>query len=112
MKSMLIIDKPACCNECALCYKHDDIYKDGNNHPNLFCPVLGWVDIELGNIKIQEGCPLKDMPVREPQNDYNFENYKNGIAVGWNDCVDYLLGKGRWERTVANDGKTEETTMC
>ena len=97
-KSILAIDKPANCDECDICY-----YKD----KELFCPFVGFlVDKDYTEI-IHDDCPLKSMPVKQPCNYYDFENYTNGYSKGWNDCVDYLNEEGRWEKKQEKkDGTT------
>jgi hypothetical protein len=71
----------------------DDIYKDNGNHLSLFCPIVGWMDIELGRADIHEKCPLRDLPSFQVANEYDFETYTNGISIGWNRCLEKVTGE-------------------
>lgn len=93
-KSILIIDKPVNCDECDICC----LRVTENGEQMEFCPMTGWMEIKTAQEGIQSNCPLKAMPVKEPCNYYNFETYVNGYGKGWNDCIDYLNDKGRWEK--------------
>lgn len=70
MKSVLIIDTPDKCTEC----------------PLNKCPE--WVDQDTR----PEGCRLRRLPRRIEHNEYNFGDYKNGEAAGFNWCLDEIGG--------------------
>lgn len=70
MKSVAIIDTPDKCIECSL-----------NK-----CPA--WEDIG----KRPDDCPLRPLPQREVQNEFSFETYTNGVAAGFNRCLDMIGG--------------------
>lgn len=85
MKSVLVIDKPTCCDECKLSSLQDD-----GALPVLFCPTAGYIDVELGKSEIHKDCPLKDLPNKEVSNPYDFEHYSNGVSTGWNNFRDKI----------------------
>ena len=70
MKSVLIITTPKNCKSC----------------PLNKCPE--WVDQDTR----PEGCRLRRLPQKIPQNIYDFECYENGKAAGWNRCLDEIGG--------------------
>lgn len=75
MKSVLVIEKPESCIDCRLCiddscFITETVIKDG----------------------INEDCPLKDLPQRQVANEYDFEHYSNGVAIGWNRCLEKISG--------------------
>ena len=70
MKSVMIIETPDKCTEC----------------PVNKCPE--WVDSAAKPAE----CPLKPLPQREVQNIYSFEGYTNGVAAGFNRCLDMIGG--------------------
>ena len=97
MKSMLIVDKPNNCDECDICY----VRRTSKGERMLFCPIVGWMDIEQGKESINENCPLRPVPLRQVANDYDFEHYDNGVSVGWNRCLEAITGE------VPNYAKTK-----
>ena len=38
-------------------------------------------------------CPLRPLPQKEVCNEYKFEGFTNGVAYGWNRCLDMITGK-------------------
>lgn len=99
MKSVLIIDKPQNCDECDICYLKPVGY--GTVTQELFCPIVGYIDVELGKAGIHEECPLRDLPSFQVANEYEFQNYDNGVSVGWNRCLEKVTGE------VPNYAKTK-----
>lgn len=81
-KSVLVIDTP---KYCALC-----VLRSGVHHP--FCRVN---NRDITDLSIRpDWCPLKPLPERK---EYivpidNVESQKDIIAVGWNDCIDEIIG--------------------
>lgn len=88
MKSVLVIEKPESCDVCDLCM-------------NQVCGILRKPIITDKIYQIDDDCPLKDLPKYEIANEYNFESYKNGVAVGWNRCLEKITGE------VLNYAKTK-----
>lgn len=76
MKSVLIIDKPKKCDDCKLCMDNA-------------CLVTETVINDV----IPDDCPLLDLPDKQVCNEYNFENYTNGINIGWNRCLAEITGE-------------------
>lgn len=88
MKAILVIDMPSDCYHCQL---HDYEYRwcYGKDESS----VLTEEDIESKRV---EGCPLKPMPEkkeRESWGDNEYAIYNNLHKMGWNDCIDYILGE-------------------
>lgn len=84
MKGILVVDMPEHCNDCA--------FRTGDNRGNYWCHALlprlklGTID---GMIPRHIKCPLKPMPSK-----YELTTEKgNRYAVGWNDCIDEILGE-------------------
>lgn len=83
MKSVLVIDKPDCCRKCPCAYFTEGAYEN-------VCQVTH-TEIEDYN-KILDDCPLRNLPQREVANEYDFEHYRNGVAIGWNRCLEKIIG--------------------
>ena len=101
---MLVVDTPECCDEC-------DISLYDKDKQEIYCPFAGFMNFELGKMGIHEDCPLKNMPVKEPCNEYDFEHFVTGRSIGWNDCVDYLNNEGRWCNWRKKDESAQKTKM-
>lgn len=72
MKAILVIKMPKNCHDCPL-----------NSHTDFDFDVC-WV-----TQKDPSWCPLKPMPKK-----YELTTEKgNRYAVGWNDCIDEILGE-------------------
>lgn len=82
MKSVLLIDKPENCIDCPL--QADD----------KACGITetSFKDIQA-NKQILQDCPLVNLPQKQVVNEYNFENYANGINIGWNRCLAEIIGE-------------------
>ena len=44
-----------------------------------------------GRLKI---CPIRKLPEKQVCNYYEFKTFANGVAKGWNDCIDHITGEG------------------
>jgi hypothetical protein len=77
MKSAYIIDTPEKCSECKLFMGECDKLHKEDGRP--------------------DDCPLKDIPVRQLCNEYDFEHYQNGVSVGMNIMIDFLCGQRDWK---------------
>lgn len=80
-KSVLVIDTPEKCISCI----YVDIF-------HYFCRI-NYRDIKDASTK-PNWCPLKQLPERK---EYiipidNVESQKDIIAVGWNACIDSIVG--------------------
>ena len=89
MKSVLVIDKPDCCRKCQLstvdsCYVTATIFMCNKG----FDPET----------EILSDCPLRNLPQPEVANDYDFEHYRNGVAIGWNRCLEKITGELSWKK--------------
>ena len=81
-KSVLIINKPENCIDCPL--QADD----------KACEITETSFMEISPAReILSDCPLKDLPDKQVCNEYNFENYTNGINIGWNRCLAEITGE-------------------
>lgn len=76
MKSVLVINKPENCIDCKLCIDNS-------------CFITETVIKDV----INEDCPLRDLPQKEVANEYDFENYSNGVSIGWNRCLEKITGE-------------------
>lgn len=75
MKAILIVDMPSMCKECPLCY--DD----------CICDIIGDV---TDDDSVDMRCPLRPLPQKV---EMDMNEYYEGVADGWNDCLDALLGE-------------------
>ena len=85
MKSILVLETPTNCIDCPL--QADD--KACGITETSFIAEKGFDPAE-GKLK---DCPLKDLPNKQVCNEYNFENYTNGINIGWNRCLAEITGE-------------------
>ncbi len=93
------MDGTLTCGGCKYCHEHTNA--DGK--PERYCLKI-FTDNQRREMKQSDevkdterhlvNCPIKELPQKEPANDYNFETYVNGHAKGWNDCIDHLTGEG------------------
>ena len=81
MKAMLIIDMPNSCFECPC--KEDEMDYCHATTDRKGCP---WN-------YIPEWCPLKPMPEKKNDQWIISENKEDEYHVGWNDCIDEILGE-------------------
>lgn len=75
MKAVLVIDMPNNCEECEI------IYFQG--HGGSICDSGDWS-------KRPSWCPLKPLPQKV---EMDMNEYYEGMADGWNACIDELLGE-------------------
>ena len=82
---ILEMEEPLNCAKCQ--------YSTTRNVP--VCTKLD-VNIELDDISAErlKDCPLRKFPEKQVCNYYNFESFNNGVAKGWNDCIDHITGEG------------------
>ena len=99
-KMMLIIDKPKGCADCEL------------NYSDYYCQVAGYgiLGHRAPQCPMVNGfpgfCPLKPLPEKkeidiEPHLEFVPETYESGYThgyergkeIGWNDCIDVILGE-------------------
>ena len=81
MKAILVIDLPKNCAECKL------MFLQGIGEG--ICNAVDWEERP-------SWCPLKPMPEkkeRESWGDNEYAIYNNLHKMGWNDCIDYILGE-------------------
>lgn len=93
MKAILVIDKPENCDDCQLMHS----YYDHDYGWIKKCVGSGVNDCIVFKKKLEDYCPLKPIPKKKPTlNTYVVEDMKKQIvdihSVGWNDCIDELLG--------------------
>ena len=79
MKAVVIIDMPTECVECPLC-------NDGQ------CDVQGKYLDDVFNQK-DERCPLRPLPEEKKVNPHKMSLHEIDYAIGWNDCLDEILGE-------------------
>ena len=72
-KAVVVIDFPSACGECKLlhyCQRYDDVLT---------------INAKLDN------CPLKLIPAQRNYSGHPYDEYGDGYADGWNDCLDEIL---------------------
>ena len=74
-KAILVIDMPSMCKECPLCY--DD----------CICDIIGVV---TDDDSVDMRCPLRPLPQKV---EMDMNEYYEGVADGWNDCIDTIVGE-------------------
>lgn len=75
-KAILVMDMPTTCSECMLC----DL--------NGCCLALKMVEFcEYRYDQKQKWCPLREVPQKMEQ-----YGARDGIAIGYNQCIDEILG--------------------
>lgn len=82
-KAILVIDTPESCAKCPL---FNGYYTD------MSCGALNnrGINYPYPESFRQEWCPLKSMP--EKDETYYLHEYSAGYKVGWNDCINAILG--------------------
>lgn len=83
MKAILVIEKPKSCKECPM-WTHTYHYDWGREYPVEECCLTD-----------SDVCPLKPMPKRKRKRlaKDTGKAVMNVIAVGWNACLDEILGE-------------------
>lgn len=89
MKAILVIDKPENCYSCRFC---QDI------HGSCYCCGCGdtWYKHQLEDEEMSskpDWCPLKPIPEKKNSQWILFENKEDEYHIGWNDCIDEILGE-------------------
>ena len=80
MKAVLVIDMPNNCEECEI------TYFQGHGESSI-CYSGDWS-------KRPSWCPLRPLPEKKNEVDiYGFDLVKNRYAIGWNDCIDAIIGE-------------------
>jgi hypothetical protein len=86
-KAMLIMDMPTKCSKCTLSEHHlDDTWGD---YDTAYCFALSEDIPKKFKNERPSYCPLREVPQK-------MEKYheQDGFAVGYNACIDELLGGG------------------
>lgn len=83
-KAILVIYMPDCCGECPI---HASYADSAFSIREYWCTTIG----EDVNPKIKpDWCPLKPAP--EKYESYYLHEWSAGYKIGWNDCVNYVVG--------------------
>lgn len=94
-KSILVIDTPKTCVDCIFCQEYRT-----KNREYAYCYVTNWdsendmkpIDCIYGYRQSKpDWCPLKSLP-EEYHEDYYHNEWKDGYADGWNDCLREIMG--------------------
>ena len=76
-KAILVMDMPSCCDECdVICTQYYTAIKD-KNFENYMKP---------------NNCPLRELPQKKDKDRTHYDTDYN-YALGYNDCIDDILGK-------------------
>ncbi len=82
-KAVLVIDMPDSCDKCPLFNSfYSDMSCGGLNNRGINYPYPK--DFK------QDWCPLKPAPEKDEA--YHLLEYSAGYKVGWNDCINAILG--------------------
>ena len=86
-KSIIVIDTPISCTTCPL--------SNYNGTRSYYCGGTGEYSREIEDFKwqreIPEWCPLSPLP-EEKDIDWAANDYEDGRVIGWNECLDEILG--------------------
>ena len=83
-KAILVMDMPDSCDECSLfCNYYSDMCCGGLHNRTIDYPYPE-------NFR-QEWCPLQTPPLEEEYSDC-FDEFEDGYAQGWNDCIEEIFG--------------------
>lgn len=80
MKAILVIDTPKECSDCP-CINLLGIYCQADKR-NRYCLLEDK----------EEWCPLKPMPQKENTFEKGLDEYGTGWRIGFNACIDEILG--------------------
>lgn len=93
-KSVLVIDTPENCSDCQFCYELDEgieaccSISDDDKDASL----MKKIDCEYGYCQSKpDWCPLKPLP-EEDHEDHYPDEWEDGYANGWNDCLKEIMG--------------------
>lgn len=82
-KAVLVMDMPESCHECPL---FSGVYTD------MTCRANGnGIDYPYPDKNRPDWCPLKPMPEKS---DVDGLPFRDGYKLGWNACIDKILGEG------------------
>ena len=82
-KAILVMDMPDCCADCPCSF-----FERSNPKLNWIC---GIAQEDANNIGKPEWCPLQTPPLEEEYSDC-FDEFEDGYAQGWNDCIEEIFG--------------------
>lgn len=85
-KAILVMDMPECCDECSLLnYSFD--------YP--VCIISGETRGYAFRTKERkmDKCPLKLVPEKRGYSGHPYDDYGDGFADGYNECLDEILGE-------------------
>ena len=91
-------DEPLTCSTCRY-LKNDIRFPDPVKDAAVMqsgCSKLS-IDIspdDMGSDGRLKNCPIRTLPEKQVCNYYEFETFVNGVAKGWNDCIDHITGEG------------------
>ena len=99
-KAMLIMDMPSRCIECPLLAS----WQDSASAPrNYWCPYNLEITIEVE--KRSEWCPLREVPQKKEEFEMDIIHHESldlGKRLGYNACIDEILGVASDERIEKN----------
>ena len=96
-KAILVMDMPDSCFHCDCCHEkpYDRRYRiEGEK----FC---GIEDMEVSKYYDSfyseepmrpSWCPLQEQPIEEEEGSDCFDEFEDGYAQGWNDCIEEIFG--------------------
>lgn len=95
MKAILVIDMPYKCEDCHLLDTTDIVHNGGDY---AYChalhkPLKNTSITQFINVRKPKNCPLKPLPVKKDGQWIISENKENEYHIGWNACIDEILGE-------------------
>ena len=93
-KAILVMDMPESCFYCDCCHIKDYYYRR-KIYDEKFCGIENMEvtfyhdQAYYDNYTKPDWCPLKPLPEKE---DVNLFNDRAGYSLGWNACIDEILG--------------------
>lgn len=90
-KMIAVIDEPECCEVCPFCHL--------GISPGYECTLAGRHEIP-SYLKRPDWCPLEKMPEKKSEWEMDIVEHESmdlGERLGWNKCVDYILGEEKLE---------------
>ena len=91
-KAILVMDMPDSCLDCRFCREIDEGIE-------ACCEIMDEPDDRLLCRMIEDycqciasWCPLQEPPIEEEEGSDCFDEFEDGYAQGWNDCIEEIFG--------------------
>ena len=91
-KIIAVIDDPERCGDCPFCHPHFG--------PGYDCTLADRYEMTMEMLKRPDWCPLEKMPEKKSEWEMDIVEHESmdlGEHIGWNKCIDYILGEEKLE---------------